>query len=65
MQSTQQSGICLSDQRTRILTHIHHHLKTEDLHLIGYPWDQITLTLNWTRFTPLDVSLPLPAANQK
>ena len=34
MQSTQQSGICLSDQRTRILTHIHHHLKTEDLHHI-------------------------------
>lgn len=40
-------------------------LKTEDLHLIGYPWDQVTLTLNWTRFTPLDVSLPLPAANQE
>ena len=40
-------------------------LETEDLHLIGYPWDQVTLTLNWTRFTPLDVSLPLPAANQE
>ena len=40
-------------------------LEMEDLHLIGYPWDQVTLTLNWTRFTPLDVSLPLPAANQE
>ena len=40
-------------------------LETEDLHLIGYPWDKVTLTLNWTRFTPLDVSLPLPAANQE
>ncbi|MBS6532576.1 MAG: DUF4179 domain-containing protein [Oscillospiraceae bacterium] len=40
-------------------------LETEDLHLIGYPWDQVTLTLNWTRFTPLDVSLPLPTANQE
>ena len=36
-------------------------LETEDLHLIGYPWDQVTLTLNWTRFSPLDVSLTLPA----
>lgn len=36
-------------------------LETEDLHLIDYPWDQVTLTLNWTRFSPLDVSLPLPA----
>lgn len=40
-------------------------LNTEDLHLINYPWDQVTLTLNWTRFTPLEVSLPLPAANQE
>ena len=36
-------------------------LETEDLHLIGYPWDQVTLTLNWSRFSPLDVSLTLPA----
>lgn len=40
-------------------------LETEDLHLINYPWDQVALTLNWTRFTPLEVSLPLPAANQE
>lgn len=36
-------------------------LETEDLHLIDYPWDQVALTLNWTRFSPLDVSLTLPA----
>lgn len=39
--------------------------ETEDLHLIDYPWDQVTLTLNWTRFSPLDVSLPIPKAEQK